>query len=512
MHHRGLAALRHRDVPEPAQGGAIPAIASTSPCSGSIPPASTTRRARTCSATRRASTATPQAMSVWQEMQAAAEEAYDRSDACSFTSFIGYEHTNSPLGRHLHRNVIFRNHVVPDFAASQLETASGGSPQGVWSAIEQRLPRPRQRLRRGHHPAQLEPERWASVRGSARRRRRAAPPGPRAAGRDPPGEGQLGVPLRPPGGRRASAPRTSCAAYEQLRVDRTRGRTTTRRRASRDWPRRNLVRNALEDGLALEERLGANPFRMGFVGGTDAHDGDAGQHRGARTGRARRATATRVRQRRIARELRTNPGGLAGVWAEENSRDAIFAALERRETYATSGTRPLVRLFAGALDGVTCDAPDLVARAYATGTPMGGELGAVRGGASPRFAVLAVKDPGTAEVPGTDLQRVQIVKGWVDASGATHERVYDVAGSAADGIGLDHASCTPRRGCARAVRGLGGSRVRSRPARVLLRARCSRTRAAAGAPSPARPRASIRSPRTARRRRRWPARRSPTAA
>lgn len=76
------------------------------------------------------------AASVWQEMQAAAEAAYDRSEACSFTTFVGYEHTASPFGRHLHRNVVFRNHRVPPFAASQLETAGEGSPQGVWSALE----------------------------------------------------------------------------------------------------------------------------------------------------------------------------------------------------------------------------------------------------------------------------------------------------------------------------------------------------------------------------------------
>ena len=76
------------------------------------------------------------AASVWLEMQNAAEEAYDRTVACEFTTFIGYEHTNSPLGRHLHRNVIFRNHDVPPFATSQLETAAEGFPEGLWTALE----------------------------------------------------------------------------------------------------------------------------------------------------------------------------------------------------------------------------------------------------------------------------------------------------------------------------------------------------------------------------------------
>src|SRR5262249_35933567 len=122
---------------------------------------------------------------------------------------------------------------------------------------------------------------------------------------------------------------------------------------------------------------------------------------------------------------------------------ALFDALRRRETFATSGTRPVVRMFGGGLTGVDCSSPDLVRQAYETGTPMGGDVGAAQGGASPRFAVLAFKDPGTKTTPGTDLQRVQIVKGWVDASGTTHEKVFDVAGDANNGASVDPATCAP---------------------------------------------------------------------
>ena len=113
------------------------------------------------------------------------------------------------------------------------------------------------------------------------------------------------------------------------------------------YPRRNLVRNTLEDGLAFEQALGVNPFRFGFIGSTDTHNGTGGNiaerdWEGIAGARRRIARARRSRE-----QLRTNPGGLAVVWAEENSRDAIFSALRRRETYATSGTRPVVRFFAG---------------------------------------------------------------------------------------------------------------------------------------------------------------------
>src|SRR5262249_54089100 len=166
------------------------------------------------------------------------------------------------------------------------------------------------------------------------------------------------------------------------------------------YPRRNMVRTTLEDGLGFEQTLGVNPFRFGFIGSTDTHNATAGNTAERDwVGIQGRDDASPAVQ--ISQQLRNNPGGLAAVWAEENSRDAIFSALRRRETYATSGTRPVVRFFAGGLDGVTCGDPGFIERAYQTGTPMGGEMGAVRDDKSPRFAVWAQKDPGTASVPGT---------------------------------------------------------------------------------------------------------------
>jgi hypothetical protein len=129
------------------------------------------------------------------------------------------------------------------------------------------------------------------------------------------------------------------------------------------------------------------------------------------------------------------------VWAEENSRDAIFAAIRRRETYGTSGTRPVVRFFGGDLDPALCTAPDMVERAYQRGVPMGGELNGKSLAGVPSFLVSAVKDPGARGRAGNDLQRIQIVKGWVDAAGVSHERVFDVAGDADNGAWVDTESC-----------------------------------------------------------------------
>jgi hypothetical protein len=142
-----------------------------------------------------------------------------------------------------------------------------------------------------------------------------------------------------------------------------------------------------------------------------------------------------------------NPGGLTVVWAEERSREAIFAALRRGETYATSGPRIELRLFAGwdYPDGL-CSAPDWVAEAYASGVPMGADLSpfpSSPGSGGPRLVVSATADGGTIEHPGALLQRIQIVKGWLAPNGQSQERVYDVAGDADNGASVDEASCQP---------------------------------------------------------------------
>jgi hypothetical protein len=379
------------------------------------------------------------AVSVWQDIQAAAEEAYDRTAACTFTSFIGYEHTASPIGKHLHRNIIFRNEHVPAFAASQVDTAAGGIPQGLWTAIE------RDCLNAGigcdavviPHNSNLSGglQFFDPVDAAEAQRRHD---------REPLVEihqmkGNSECRFDRLAGRGVGTADELCTFEQRQNADETPAQPIP---SIDTYPRRNMVRNALEDGLVFEEMFGVNPFQMGFVGSTDTHDATAGNtDEGQWVGGQGNNDATP--ERLIGDNMRNNPGGLAVVWAEENSRDALFAALRRRETYATSGTRPVIRFFAGALDGVRCGSADLVERAYRSGTPMGGELGAVRGDKSPRFAVLATKDPGTAERPGTDLQRVQIVKAWVGGDGQPHEKVFDVAGDRNNGASVDTTTCAP---------------------------------------------------------------------
>jgi hypothetical protein len=201
-------------------------------------------------------------------------------------------------------------------------------------------------------------------------------------------------------------------------------------------PASSYVRNALKDGMLYQQQHGGavNPFQLGFVGGLDNHNGTPGASdevqyaKTAGHGNNSFVVSGQALDESFFLGLQTNGGALTAVWAEENSRDSIFAGMHRRETYATSGTRPVVRFFGGFdLPHGMCAKGDFAAQGYAAGVPMGGTL-KPSGAKAPRFAVYALMDPGWEGHPGASLQRAQIVKGWVDAQGNVHEKVYDVAG------------------------------------------------------------------------------------
>jgi hypothetical protein len=191
------------------------------------------------------------------------------------------------------------------------------------------------------------------------------------------------------------------------------------------------AREALKRGLAIEARTGVNPYKFGMIGATDSHTalatGDEnnffGKHSGGEPNAVRAAQGQNLGTRQGRFGWHYLAGGYAAVWATANTRSAIFDAMIRREVYATTGPRMTVRFFGG-WDFAAADlAKDWVAAGYARGVPMGGELKLGKGGA-PRFLVSALKDP-----MGANLDRVQVVKGWADAAGKLHERVYDVVWS-----------------------------------------------------------------------------------
>lgn len=185
----------------------------------------------------------------------------------------------------------------------------------------------------------------------------------------------------------------------------------------------SFVRNALKTGLALKDELGFNPFKLGFIGSTDTHSAvPGGTVEATYPGSIGRADGTP--QKRLASPflLGRNPGGLAGVWAEEDTRPSIFAALKRRETFATSGTRIRVRFFGGWHLPANLDKQaNWIADGYTLGVPMGADLPKRRNARAPTFVVWAARDPDSAK-----LAKIQVVKGW-HADKGDGEAIYDVA-------------------------------------------------------------------------------------
>ena len=202
------------------------------------------------------------------------------------------------------------------------------------------------------------------------------------------------------------------------------------------------ARSALKWGLKHEQKLGVNPFKLGMVGGTDTHVSLSTTREGNFFGklpnllpgpdRTEEAMVMKADGTPAVKSWQTSASGLTGVWARENTRESLFDAMAQREVYATSGTRILVRVFAGwDFEAEDVDRSDFAKQGYARGVPMGSDLPALPAGTNaPKFMIRALRD-----LDGANLDRVQIIKGWVDLKGEMHERIYDVAVS--DGRTID---------------------------------------------------------------------------
>jgi len=389
--------------------------------------------------------------SAWADIQAAAEEAYDRTAQCKFTSFVGYEFTaSSGRGTNLHRNVIFRNEKVPETAISWVETPSSAE---LWQRLTDEclegldgcdvLTIP--------HNSNLSSNGLMFVSGTLRDDSDRDVPitaeDARARARFEPlieimqhkGDSECLL-----GGETTD----EACGFEKLPYNTFGGV----RQPEAVWKflepnGGGMVRSALKKGLELEESLGENAFKYGIIASTDTHLGTPGlvaEYQSFGHGGAG-ATAGEGMPMSLPDNIEFNPGGLAVVWAEENSRDSIFDAMLRKETYGTSGTRPVVRFYGGwDYPEDLCNRSDFANAGYRGGVPMGGDLSPPPSdAASPTFAVSALKDPGIEGHPGSALQRVQIVKGWLGDDGKTHERVVDVVGGP-NGASVDPLTCAQR--------------------------------------------------------------------
>jgi hypothetical protein len=204
--------------------------------------------------------------------------------------------------------------------------------------------------------------------------------------------------------------------------------------AKEDWMLQyEYARSALKLGLKLGRELGVNPYKFGLNATTDTHTALPTSREENYFGKYQHTEPSPERHNREvipaddpALRIMTSQesaAGLTAVWSRENSRESIFDALTRKEVYATTGTRIRVRVFAGwDFEPEEISRHDFAERGYAGGVPMGGDLSSAPKGVAPRFLIRALRDP-----DGANLDRVQIIKGWVDNKGETHERIYDVA-------------------------------------------------------------------------------------
>ena len=394
------------------------------------------------------------ARQVWGQIRDAADGAYDRSEACSFTAFVAYEYTANTDITNVHRNVIFRNDRVPALPVSYYEQTS---PEGLWDALRRDCLEAEDGcdVMAVPHNANLSNGRMFAVVGNGEEPLEVQRARAELRARLEPvveifqhkGDGECMNGLSGVLG----GPDPLCD-FEKLRrppfEDCEDGTGALGMMGLGCVSRYDYVRNVLLLGLQEAERLGVNPYRLGFLGSTDTHNvipGAVAEDRYlGNSGKKEDTPAERLGPGGLTPKGRyANPGGLTGVWAVENSRDAIFEAIRRRETFATSGPRIQVRFFGGwrFAEGM-CEAADAVRAGYARGVPMGGALPAAPGpDEAPTFYVSARRDPGPPGRPGTPLQRVQIVKGWITPDRQPMLRVFEVAGDPFNGADVLTDTC-----------------------------------------------------------------------
>ena len=346
-----------------------------------------------------------------------------------FTAFLGFEYTLMQGGNNLHRNVIFRD--GGDKVGKVIPIASFGTtrPDGLWDYMDAYEKQTGGKVLAIPHNSNLS-------------------------------NGQMFMLTEPNGGPMSAEYARRRAAHEpvveitQIKGDSEAhpfmsandefagygiagwelGNLMMTEKATPEMQAGSYVREALKRGMLIEQRTGVNPYKFGVIGSTDSHTGLStneednyfGKHSGVepRPGRASDPQNLGTREGRYGWNYLAS--GYAAVWARANTRAAIFDAMMRKEVYATTGTRMTVRVFGG-WDFKADDLKgDWVKAGYARGVPMGGSLAAHKQGA-PSFMISALKDP-----IGANLDRVQVVKGWVDKAGTAHEQVFDVVWSDMD--------------------------------------------------------------------------------
>lgn len=383
--------------------------------------------------------------SVWNRIRDAARVSNDTSSACAFTAFAGYEWTGAgyEAGVNTHRNIIFRTDQVPDLLPSFYEHHTAHS---LFQALSKSCVGDCDYISIPHNSNLSDGSMFPTL--------RKAPLSMAAVSSRAINE-PIAELMQHKGSSecfyQANGADEECA-FERLPYSTFKGNIDFYPK----WaillglvdavpPRfgSGYLRETLLEGLRYRNVLGINPYHLGFIGSTDTHLGAAGSvaetnfkgHGGAGKDNNNIAKPT------LPDNPEYNPGGLAAVWAEENTRDALFAAMRRRETYSTSGPRIKLRVFAGyEYEDDLCNSADLATQGYASGTPMGGTL-EPRNGQAPRLLIEALADTGNALGFGMDLQRIQVIKAWLDDANDSQFKVYEVAGDKNNGASVDLNTC-----------------------------------------------------------------------
>jgi len=375
----------------------------------------------------------------WDEIRQAAAAAHDATSACTFTTFVAYEWSGAPGTQNLHRNVIFESDKVPARPISYFDESW---QDGLWARLRTECDAvPGCRVLAIPHNSNLSSGLMFEA------TKRDGSPIDRAYAERQAAMEPL-VEIMQHKGDSECLPGTPIAdelcGFEKVPYNNL--GTANLGIESPPVPS-DFVRAALGQGLALQVALGVNPYQFGLIASTDTHvDTPGAVSERAYPGHGGAGSAARDEvPPGLVDQVAFNPGGLVGVWAEENSRPAIFEALVRKETWGTSGPRIVVRFFGGRdLPDGLCDDPELAEKARAAGVPMGGLL-SHGGDGAPRFVVAAQRDPGTASDPSAALATIQIVKGWLEG-GVFRTATIDVAGGDEGLAGPDVTTCAPAAG------------------------------------------------------------------
>lgn len=361
----------------------------------------------------------------WQQIQDAAAR---HNNPGVFTTFVGYEWTSMPNENNLHRNVIYRSENAPELPYSSIDSEN---PMDLWAELDAQRARGMESIAIPHNGNVSDGLMYNNVdyNGNAFTQEYTD-----ARMRNEP----ISEILQVKGASETHPILSVDDEFANFEIHDLRLSSD----GSQSKPKGSYVRDALRTGLEFSHNEGFNPYRFGFIGSSDGHGASAPVEEDSYHGKLPmgdgsagiRLGETLLLPRKVNRGGMWSAMGLAAVWAEENTRASLFDSMRRKETYATSGPRIALRFFAGwQLPGDLLVRSDAIAQAYADAVAMGSDLNSTsKDKGSPEFIIWAMKDP-----IGANLDRAQIVKVWVDASGVSHEKVFNVA--AADNRTVDSA-------------------------------------------------------------------------